>query len=140
MTEPVDVAIQAALLGHLTTPALSGSPSIAYPFVVFSPIPGTAYLDARPILRAEPDFPSYELGSVVRRGVFQVDAVAPEQKGEAEGLRLAALVIERFPVGLVLTINNLYRLRVERPPWVASAIKDAVWIRYPVSVRYLIVT
>lgn len=136
MTEPIDVIVQSAVLMHLSSPALSGSPSIAYPLVAFTPTPGTAYLDARPILRAEPDQPFLAFDSdVIHRGVFQVDTVAPDGAGEAPAVRLASLVAERFAVGTMIYVS-WYRIKVLQVPTIGATIKDAPWIRVPVSVPY----
>lgn len=140
MTEPLDVSIQAALLAHLTTPALSGSPPIAYPFVTYTPISDTAYLDARAVLRAEPSHLGIAFtAATMRRGIFQVDAVAPENRGEAPGLRLAALVAARFSIGTKLVAGS-YRLLLDKEPTIAAAVMDAPWVRFPVSIPYVIIT
>lgn len=117
---------------------MAGAPDIVSPLVSYTPKPNTPYLDARPIMRAEPQLFGLAFDSTVfRRGIFQVDAVAPDQQGEPIGLRLAALVEKRFPVGTILWPAG-YRLRIERPPYIARVIKDSAWVRYPVSIRYVV--
>ena len=140
MTEPLDVQILDAFMTRLTSPALSGSPPIASPLVDYAPVTGTAYLDARPVMRAEPYQPGLSFAAdVIHTGVFQVDAVVPRGQGEASGLRLAALVAERFAAGTALTVSA-FRLKVLRPPSIASAVNDDPWVRYPVSVFYYLST
>lgn len=132
----IETDIQTALLTHLTTPALSGAPPIAYPLVPYSPVPGTAYLHAHPILRAVPLHPFVAHDSdTIHQGIFQVDAVVPDNQGEAPGLQLAGLVVARFAVGTNLAAGA-YRLKILRPPAVAGVVLDKPWARYPVSVRY----
>ena len=141
MTEPLDVAIQSALLTRLTVPALSTPATpIALPLVAFSPTPNVAYFDARAVLRAEPEhFGLAYANSDIHRGVFQVDAVVPDGGGEAPGLRLAALVAARFAIGTVLVANSR-RLEIVGVPTIAAAVKDAPWVRFPVSIYYRLIT
>lgn len=139
MTEPLDVAIAKALLRQLDTPAI-GSPAtpIAYPFAAFVPVPDTAYLDARGVLRADPEHPAVGFDATnVFRGIFQVDAVVPDGHGESPGLRLASLVAARFPIGLTLAAGT-QTIRFDQVPAIAPAIKDAPWLRFPVSIRYIV--
>lgn len=140
MTEPVDVLVLNALMTQLSTPAITGSPPIASPLVGYTPVPGTPYLDAHSVLRAEPEhLPIGFSGSTIRRGIFQVDAVVPDAAGEAPGIRLAALVAARFPIGTSLVAGS-YRLRLDKEPNIAAAVKDAPWVRFPVSIPYLVIT
>jgi len=140
MTEPLQVLMFNALLAQLTTPPLTGSPPIAYPLVVFAPVVGTPYVDARMLLRAAPEHPALDFGSSdLHKGVFQIDAVVPDGGGEPVGLRLAALIAERFAIGTALTAGA-YKLRVMTVPNIAPAVKDAPWVRFPVSVSYLLIT
>lgn len=132
--------IQQALCAHLASPALAGSPPIAWPLVTYSPTLGTSYLAVQPVLRAETDPQALGFGDGdVYTGIFQVDAVIPDGRGEQVGLTLAALVKDRFPAGTVLSAGGK-KLRVNRPPTIAPAVKDAPWVRFPVSVRYFLST
>ena len=137
MTEPIDVSIQAAMLAYLQAASLGPT---AYPYVAFTPTVGTAYLEAHPVMRAQPhDLALAFVGSVIRRGIFQVDAVTPDGAGEAPGLRLAALVAALFPQGLVLAAGA-YKLQFLTVPTIAAAVKDAPWVRFPVSIPYFVVS
>lgn len=140
MTEPVDVAVQAALLAQLKTPALtSPATPIAYPLVTYVPTPGVSYYDAHAIMRADPQHDGLAFASsTLQRGIFQVDAVVPDGAGEAPGLRLAALVAARFAIGTVLVAGS-YKLQFLKPPKIAAAVKDAPWVRFPVSIPFLII-
>jgi hypothetical protein len=136
----IDSDIQAALLGNLRTPPLSGSPPIAYPFVEFVPTPDVAFLDARPVLRAGTEHFGVAYGnSDIFSGIFQVDAVIPNGKGEAPGLRLAALVADRFAIGTQLAAGGR-RLEIVGTPTIAPAVTDAPWVRFPVSIPYRVIT
>lgn len=136
----VEVDIQAALCTKLITPALSGAPAVAYPFVAFTPTSGAVYLAVHPILRAEPSPTGLPFNSaIVRRGIFQVDVVAPDGAGEAPGLRMAELVAARFTIGTKLVAGS-YRLLLDKEPTIAAAVKDAPWVRFPVSIPYQVIT
>lgn len=138
MTEPVDVLILNALMTQISTPALSGSPPIASPLVAYAPTPGTKYLDCRDPLRAEPDHAGLAAAdSTQHRGIFQIDVVVPDGQGAAPGLRLAALVAARFAIGTKVAAGSRY-LKFDKVPTIAAAVKDAPWVRFPVSIPYQI--
>lgn len=145
MSTGLDAAIQGAFVTHLTTPALSSpAPSIAYPFVTYTPVTGRKYLDMRDALRAEPNHPPLGFdGFTIHRGILQIDAVVPEGTGAAPGLELAALVAARFAIGTKLVVSAgsaTYRLQVLKPPTIAAAVMDAPWVRFPVSIPYEVIT
>ena len=129
-----------ALMTKLTTPALSSPATpIASPLVTYTPTSGTPYLHAHPVMRAEPEAVGIAFTAKhVDRGIFQVDAVVPIDAGESVGLRLAALVRARFPLGTSLVAGS-YRLQILQRPTIATAVEDAPWVRYPVSIPYTIV-
>lgn len=141
MAEPLDVLILNAFMARLTTPALtSPATPIAYPLVAFTPASGVKYLAIAPIMRAEPFHPGLGFnGYTERRGILQIDAVIPDNTGEPNGLRLAALVAARFPIGTDLVAGSRL-LRLYKEPTIAAAVKDAPWVRYPVSIPYLVIT
>lgn len=136
----IETDILDALMTRLTTPNItSPATPIASPLVAFTPPATGGYVEARPILRAEPDRLGLSFASSkFNRGVFQVDAVVPDNKGEAPGLRLAALVAARFAIGTELVAGG-YRLQFLKEPTIATAVKDAPWVRFPVSIPYLLV-
>lgn len=135
----IDVDIQAALLERLDSPPLTGAPDIAYPLVAFTPTPGTAYLDAHAVMRGDVEQFGLAFDSdTIHVGFFQVDTVMPDGAGEAPGLRLAALVADRFAVGTTL-VAGANRLKVLAPPSIAAVVKDAPWVRFPVTIPYRLV-
>lgn len=150
-TEPLDVLISKALLGRLlvdidastaTSSIVSPAIKVALPLIPFTPVTSPApiaYLDARAILRAESDHPGLAFASSnINRGIFQVDVVTPDNKGENPGLRLAALVAARFAIGTELVAGS-YKVQIQKLPTIAAAVKDAPWVRFPVSIRYLVI-
>jgi hypothetical protein len=140
VTEPVDVLIQAALCAWLKSPDLTvPATPIAMPLVSFTPAPKTPYLDVQPVLRAAPEhFGISNENADILRGIFQVDAVVPDGHGEAPGVRLASLVKARFAQGTKLVAGTQY-LRLNKTPTIAAAVKDAPWVRFPVSIPFLLV-
>jgi len=139
MTEPVDVLILNALLTKLTTPALdSPATPIAHPRVAYAPTPGTAYFHVHPVMRAETETPWLAFDSdALHRGIFQVDAVVPDNAGEAAGLRLASLVVTRFARGTLLAVGS-DSLKVLVKPTIGAVVMDKPWLRYPVTIPYFI--
>lgn len=140
-TEPIDVLVAKALIARVTTQALtSPATPIANPYVAYTPTVNVAYLDIRPVLRADPENPGIAFdGSSIFRGVFQVDAVMPDGAGESPGLRLASLVAARFAVGTKLVAGS-YFVKCNKIPTIAAAVKDAPWVRFPVSIPFVVIT
>ncbi len=144
-TEPVQLAIAAALYAKLITPELTNPATPrAAPLVAYTPTTGTAYMEVHPLLRAHPEhFGIDYANSDILRGIFQVDIVVPDGAGENPGVRLASLVVARFPIGLLLTVVSTLgtrALRITNTPTIAAAVKDAPWVRFPVSILYQIIT
>lgn len=136
MSEPIDVAISQTLYAWLI--AMASCPPRAAPFVTppYVPVTGTLYLDVAPLLRAEPEhFGIAFQNADIERGTFQVDVVVPLGPGELPGTRVAALVKARFPIGTEFSVNG-GRLWVTGTPSIAAAVKDAPWVRFPVSIPY----
>ena len=140
-TQTLEVDIQAALVANLiATPKILPDVQVAMPLVTFKPVDNTPYLDARPVLRAQPQHPALDFsGSNLNMGIFQVDAVIPDGQGEAPGLRLAEQVRARFALGTVLAAGS-YKLQIVKSVSIAAAVKDAPWIRFPVSIPYLVIS
>lgn len=140
MSEPLHVQVLNALMTRLTTPALDAPPTpIASPLVAYSPTAGVPYFEAHRIMRADPEQPWIAAESdAVHRGIFQVDAVVPNDQGEAPGIRLASLVVDRFSFGTLIDLDAC-RLKIVRTPGIAAAISDSPWARFPVSIPYLVI-
>jgi hypothetical protein len=146
VTEPVEVAIAEKLFSYLTNPELTGMSSAtrAKPFVAYMPTAGTAYMEVHPLLLAESEhFGVDDANPNLLSGIFQVDAVVPDNAAQNPGLRLANLIQGRFPLGLRLSVVSTLgtlTLRVTKIPTIAAAVKDAPWVRFPVSIPYLVIT
>jgi hypothetical protein len=135
----IDEIIQAALCARLQGGSYKGA-LIAYPFVAFTPTPGVAYIEARSMLRADVNSPALGFNqSDLFAGIFQVDALIPDGGGETPGIRLAALVAARFYEGTKIALSTGRYLKINKIPSIAAAVKDAPWIRFPVSIPYLVI-
>lgn len=134
-------AIQTALLANLTAAPDLTTPAtpFAMPLVDYQPVPSVSYYDVRPLLTAEPEHFGLAYGNAdIHKGVFQVDAVIPDGGGEALGLRLAAAVADRFPIGTLLSASGR-RLEIINTPSIGPAVKDAPWVRFPVSIPWRLI-
>lgn len=133
--------IQDVLHMQLKTPDLTTPKTpIAFAFLPYTPVVGVPYFDVRAIMTADTYHPGLGFAdSNLDRGIFQVDAVIPDGKGEAPGWRLAELVKARFALGTKLALGSLY-LRINSPPQTAAPLKDGAWLRFPVSVPYLVIS
>ena len=132
--------IQDALHTQLKTPDLTTpATDIAWPFIPYTPVVRKSYFDVRQLMTAAPNHPTIGFTDpTMERGIFQVDAVIPDGNGEAPGWRLAELVKARFALGTKLALGSFY-LRINSPPQTANPLKETGWIRFPVSVPYLII-
>lgn len=138
MNDGPETSIQLALCGWLQAGVL-GFP-IAWPFTTFAPTIGQAYLDARGLLRAAPQSLGLAYaGSVLRRGIFQVDAVIVDDQGEAPGIRIAELVAVLFAQGTQIQATK-WLVKINQVPTIAPAVMDAPWLRIPVSIPYTVST
>lgn len=144
MTEPVEVAIAQSMYAWLqSAPGTLGATPRAAPFVTppYTPVDGTIYLDVSSVLRAAPEHFGLDIANIdILNGIYQVTVVAPLGPGELPGLRVASLVRDRFdPKNLTganrLTANGKW-LDVTALPTIAAAVKDAPWVRFPVSIPY----
>jgi Bacteriophage related domain of unknown function len=138
MTEFLDANVQAALMTQLTVPDL-GFP-IAFTFVPFSPVDGTPFLQVWPIMKAKVTHPGLGYSdSDLNRGIFQVDAVIPDETGEPPGLRMAAQIAERFAIGTTLLAGSR-KVQINSVPQTAAAIKEGAWVRFPVTITYTLIS
>lgn len=117
---------------------------VAMPFQAYTPTAGKAYLDIHALMYAEPDHPSLRASaSTFNRGIFQVDAVTPDGSGDYDGVTLQELIAARYPNGTELIVGEglaRFKLQLVKEPAIASAVKDGSWVRFPVSISFLVIT
>jgi hypothetical protein len=138
MAEPVEVAIESALLTRLLALTFSPAIPVAVPNVAFTPpsaAPGIVWLRGS-FLPAD----TYALGlsyasTNQHYGIFQVDVFYNQGQGELAPARIAAAVIQYFKRGTQLTKDG-FRIEVTDTPRRSAMIKDDPWIMIPVSIPY----
>jgi hypothetical protein len=138
MTEPVEVAIESALLTRAQAFATAQGLTIALPNVAFTkPAPGQTakYLEATfmPV-------PSVEMGvsfdsHVQHYGILQVSVFYGLGAGEYGPGRVASQIIQYFARGTNL-IKDGFKVRIDRAPFRGPLLKDDTWIMIPVSIPY----
>lgn len=140
MADPVEVAIETALLERATAFAAAQSPalSIALPNVAFTPPqagPGVRWLRASFL-----PVPSVETGisfnaHIQHSGLMQIDVFWTQGEGEMKAARLASAAITSFARGTVLTKDG-FSVRIDKAPYRGSIRKDDPWVMIPVSIPY----
>jgi hypothetical protein len=138
MADPVEVAIESALLARAQTFATAQALTIALPNVAFTkPAPGQTakYLEATfmPV-------PSVVLGvsfdaHVQHYGILQISVFYGLGGGELAPGRTASLIIQYFARGTVL-VKDGFKVRIDKAPFRGPLIKDDTWVMIPVSIPY----
>lgn len=137
MPDPVEVAIEAALLAHLGIFAAAQSPviTIAQPNIAFTP-PSPVTPSARWLRATFLPVPSTRIisGPNTHAGLFQVDVFYGAGGGPLAPGRVASALIEHFRDerltrdGITVQVNAL--------PYRDSMVTDAPWVFVPVRVPY----
>lgn len=148
MSEPVEVAIESALLTKAQAFAAAQSPAIAIslPNIAFTPpeakVTVGAVVTYGKYLRASfLPAPSFETGIAwdahnQHYGILQLDVFYGQGAGEYAPGRIASSIIQYFARGTEL-VKDGYRVRIDRQPYRASMLKDDPWMMIPVSIPYL---
>jgi hypothetical protein len=139
LSDPVEVAIEHALLSRVAQFAAGRSLTVAYPNADFT-VPETSktaqWLRAT-FLPAD----SFNLGikptdTNQHYGLLQVDAFQGQGIGELAPLRVAAALISYFARGTRMTSDG-FNVDVWRQPFRGPMVKDDPWVFVPVRVPYL---
>lgn len=128
--------ISSALNARLNT--LPGSAPVAWENYPYDPVAGTLYL--RPTLIPD-DAVSYAMGATgtdQNSGVFQIDVIAPSDKGRGEAYTKADAIAEHFRPMTELTYNSRLVRCIQASIRVAT--QDNGWFILPVRVEYLAYT
>lgn len=141
MAEPVEVAIEKALLDRAIAFAAAQSPAltISLPNIVF--IAPTEGPTAKYLRASFLPAPTAGLGVNVHStnqhyGLLQIDAVYGAGGGEYAPARIASAVISYFKFETEVTQDG-FKARVWRPPYRGPLIKDDAWFFIPVSIPYV---
>lgn len=137
MADPVEVAIEAALLAHLGTFAAAQSPviTIAQPNVAFTPptpvTPTSRYLRATFL-----PVPSTRIisGPNTHAGLFQVDVFYGAGSGPLAPGRVAAALIDHYRDRRLK--RDGFTVQVNQLPYRDALVIDGAWAFVPVRVVY----
>lgn len=139
MAEPVEVAIEIALLDKATAFAAAQSLPISLPnrtFVQPTPGPAVKWLRASfmpvPSLAMGINYDSF----VQHYGIFQLDVFQGFDGGSTGPARIAASIIAAFQRGTRLTGNG-FAIDIVKVPYRGPMLKDDPWGMVPVSIPYL---
>ncbi len=140
MAEPVEVAIEYALLARAVAFAQLNSLTISLPNIAFTPpaISPTAqylraYLIPAPTVGLGIEFESTDR----HKGIFQIDVFQGAGGGEIASRRLAASVVSYFPQGTELTSGG-FTIRILDKPYLGPLMMKPAdpWTMLPVRIAY----
>jgi hypothetical protein len=139
LSDPVEVAIEHALLSRLAQFASSNSLTVAYPNADFTvpPASKTAQWLRATFLPADSITLGIEPADTNQHyGLLQIDAFQGQGIGELAPLRVAASIISYFARGTRMTSDG-FTVNVWRQPFRGPMVKDDPWVFVPVRVPYL---
>lgn len=141
MAEPVEVAIDKALIDRAQKFAAEQSPAIAIslPNIAFTPPEPSK--TAKWLRATFLPAPSVEVGiafnsHVQHYGLLQIDVFYGIGAGEYAPGRIASDIIKYFPRGLRLSQDGISTL-INRAPYRGSLLTSGAWTQIPVSIPYL---
>lgn len=138
MAEPVEVAIEKALVDRLIAMTISPSIPVSLPNVTFIPPnagPNVYWLRGS-FLPADSFALGVDFGSHNQHyGIFQVDVFYGQGSGEYKPGRIASALISWFERGLKLTQDG-FVVNVLQKPYRSRMIKDDPWVMISVSIPY----
>lgn len=137
MPEPVEVAIESALLARATAFATAQALAISLPNIAFTPptASGTAKWLRATFLPAPTTTLPVGSGSDRYYGIMQIDVFYGQGAGELAPGRIASAVIAYFGKGTEVTKDG-FTTRVYRRPSRGPMIKDDPWIMIPVTIPF----
>lgn len=141
MSEPVEVAIESALLSRAQAFAAAQSPALAISLPNIAFTPPAAGQNVKWLRATFLPAPSVETGIAWNAhnqhyGLFQLDVFYGQGAGEYAPGRLASAIIAYFARGTVLTKDGV-SVRITKQPYRGPMIKDDPWQMLPVSIPYL---
>lgn len=139
MPEPVEVAIESALLSRAQAFAAAQSPALAISLPNIAFTPPTAGQNVKWLRATFLPAPTASLpvgsGSDRYYGIMQLDVFYGQGAGEYAPGRIASAVIEYFKRGTAMTKDG-FTVRVYRRPSRGPMIKDDPWMMIPVSINF----
>lgn len=141
MAEPVEVAIESALLSRAQAFAAAQSPALAIslPNIAFTP-PAVGQ-NAKWLRATFMPAPSFETGISFNAhnqhyGLMQLDCFYGQGAGEYAPGRIASAAIAYFTRGLKITKDG-FSVQITKQPYRGPMIKDDPWQMIPVTIPYL---
>lgn len=123
-----EIAIKARLKGCI------GTYKVAWPNVKFTPVTGTAYYRTAFLY---PDSERLTHGNTSRhRGIFQVDAMVPANRGDELALVMARTVAAYFDNQKLY--ENGVAVEIIKTPALGPPIQEVDWYGIPVSIYFTI--
>lgn len=123
----IESNIEVALFTRVTSLAVTGSPSVAWPNIPFTPVPGTTYIrvdhfpnrNTRQVMKGS--------GPHLRQGILQLTVVAPLNGGSSVATNLAGEIAAHFTADLALFDDDV-KVRIQQAPSIAPADQtDVSW-------------
>lgn len=137
MPEPVEVAINAALIARAQAFATAQGIAISLPNIAFTPPNQTA--TAKWLRATFLPVPTVTLpvgdGSDQYFGLLQIDVFHGQGSGEYAPGRIVSQIIDYFKRGTELNKDG-FKVRIHKCPYRGSLIKDDPWVMIPVSIPY----
>ncbi len=135
--EPVEVAINAALIARAQAFATAQGIAISLPNIAFTP--PTAGQNVKWLRATLLPAPTSTLpvgdGSDRYFGILQLDVFHGQGAGEYAPGRIASAVIEYFDRGTAMTKDG-FTVRIYRRPSRGPMIKDDPWMMIPVTINF----
>lgn len=132
-----EATVPSLLHAHLATLVLDPALRIAWPEVAFEPEADEPYLEANffPNIVARQFVANGE--EYAHEGLYQVTVVSPRNVGEIAAHEAAGLVVAHFDDATALvSADPALTVRVTSKPSIAAPIRDAAYLRVPVTIRW----
>jgi len=138
MPEPVEVAINAALIARAQAFATAQGIAISLPNIAFTPPaagPAAKWLRATFMPAPTATLPVGS-GSDQYYGLLQLDVFYGQGAGEYAPGRIASQIIDHFARGTELTKDG-FTVRIHKRPYRGPLVKDDPWQMLPVTINYV---
>lgn len=137
MPEPVEVAIESALLARAQAFATAQGIAISLPNVAFTPPVAGANVKWLRVTFMPVPTATLPVGSGADRyyGILQIDVFYGQGAGELAPGRIASQIIDYFKRGTEVTKDG-FTTRVYRRPSRGPMIKDDPWMMIPITINF----
>jgi hypothetical protein len=139
MADPVEVAIESALLNRAQSYATSQSLTIALPNVITTPpvaTPAAKWLQAFFLPAPTAGLGISPNSTNQHYGIFQISVYYGLGSGELAPARIAAGIISYFKFGTEVTKDG-FTAKIWKPPYRGPSLNDGTWLCVPVSIPFV---